>query len=90
MMDGSNMAVEIGPSEPSEVAGRIGTVVPQEQDSVAHDVFVCVPDTDVIISTGKIGVRVFLESLRSVVSENYIRRSRLVARRLACQHKMEE
>lgn len=64
------MAVEVGPSEAGKVAGLIGTVVPQQEYGIPHDVFICVFDADVGVRGGDVLVGVILEALCSVICED--------------------
>lgn len=61
--------MQVGPTEAGKVARIVGTVVTQEQDSISDYVFVCVPDTDIIVSAGDIGVGVVLIPFRGVICE---------------------
>lgn len=66
------MAVQIRPAETSEIARRIGAVVPQEENRITHNILFCVLDTDVAVGGGNIRFRVFLEAFLGVVGKDDI------------------
>lgn len=70
VVDGAHVAVEVGPAEAGEVARVVGAVVSQQEDRVAHDVLVRVPDPDIVICARDVGVRILFESFRGVVCED--------------------
>ena len=72
-----HMAVEVWPAQSGEVAGVVRAVVPEKEDSIADDVFIGVPDTDVFVCTGDVVRSVILESFRIVIREDHERRGSL-------------
>ena len=83
MVDGADMAVQVRPPKASEVAGIIRTVVAEEKNGIADDVFVRIPNADILVSTGYIGVGVVLKALSSIIGEDNIWRNSLLRSRLA-------
>jgi len=73
------MTVQVGPAEPGEIAVGIWAVVPQEKDSVSHNIFARILDPDVIVGGSDILVSILLEPLRSIVGEDDERSSGLNA-----------
>lgn len=64
------MPVEAWPSEAGKVAGVIGAVVSEQQDSIADNVFICVLDADVGVGYGDVLLGILLEPLVGFVGED--------------------
>lgn len=90
VVDGADMAVEVGPAETSKVAGGFGTVVPKQQHRVADNVFAGIPDTDVLVRRGHIAALVVFVLLGGVVGEDDVRGTGLehVSIRASLRHVM--
>jgi hypothetical protein len=43
------MAVQVRPTEASEIAGCVGAVISQEENGIAHNILFCVLDSDVAV-----------------------------------------
>lgn len=61
VMNGADMAVEVGPAEAGEDAVVYGTVIAKKDDGITHDLFVCVLDADVVVETGDVFAGVVFE-----------------------------
>lgn len=72
-----DVSVKIWPSQAGEVAGIVGAVVSEQQDSIADNIFVSVFDANVRVGRGDALVGVLLEPLVGIVRENDKRRRSL-------------
>jgi hypothetical protein len=70
VVNGADMAVQIGPAEAGKVAFGIGAVVAEEEHGVAYDILASIPDANIIVGARDFGVGVFLEALGAVVGED--------------------
>lgn len=72
VVDGADMAVEIGPAETSKVAAGFGAVIPKQQHRVADNVFAGIPDADVLVRRSDITSLIVFEFFRGIVGEDDI------------------
>lgn len=66
-----DVAVKIRPAKTSEIARRIGAVVSQQKNGITDNVLVGVLDADVAVGGCDVLVGILLESLLSIVCEDY-------------------
>jgi hypothetical protein len=71
------MPVQIRPSHAGIVAGWVGAVVSEKEDSVADDVFGGVADADMVIAAGELEVGVLLKTFGGIVGKDYVWRRSL-------------
>lgn len=69
VVSGTDVSMQVWPTEASKVARVIWTIITQKQDSVSDYIFVRVPNTDIIVCTSNVGVRVVLVSFSRIVRE---------------------
>lgn len=67
-----DVAMEVGPAKAGKVARLVGTVVSQQEDGVADNVFVCVLDADVGVGGGEVLVGVVFKPRLGIVGEDDI------------------
>lgn len=78
VVGGTDMAMEVWPSETGEVAFGIWTIVSKQKNGVAHYVFTGVSNSDVVVGTGDFGGSVLFVTFRSIVGKDDKLRSSLV------------
>ena len=70
VVDTFDMAVQVGPAETGSIAGGVGAVVAQQEDSVFEDVLLLVVDTQVVVDMGKVLGLVVFEAFVGVIGED--------------------
>lgn len=71
MVHGADMTMQIWPAEAGEIAVAIGTVVSEEENGIAHNVFTGVSDPDIIVGTRDLRVLVLFETFAGVIRKNH-------------------
>lgn len=70
VVDGADVAMQVGPAEAGKVALVVGAVVPEQEDGVADDVLARILDADVVVGARDVAGRVVLVLFDAVVGEN--------------------
>jgi hypothetical protein len=70
VVDGTNMPVEVLPTEAGKVAIWIRAVVAQEEDCVPNDILASIANADIIVGACNVGVGILLVALIRVVRKN--------------------
>jgi len=66
----ANMTVQVGPTKASEVAARVGAIIPEKKHRVPNNIFTCVLDPNTDVRGTEVVVRIFLVAPRLVVGED--------------------
>ncbi len=69
-MNGSDVAMEIGPSKTSHITAGIWAVEAQQQNSVLMDVLLLVLDPEILIDVGEVPFREVLVALGTIIGED--------------------
>lgn len=65
-----DMAVQVGPSQAGEIAVGVWAVVAEEEDGVAHDIFVGIFDADIVVRRRDVSIGEVFEALISIGGED--------------------
>jgi hypothetical protein len=68
----SNMAMQIRPAQTSNIAVVIGTIIPQQQDSILSDIIALISDPNILVRACNIFIREILIPFRRIVGEDNI------------------